>query len=182
MADSDLELLLGVTGSIACYKACEITSRLTRDGVGVNVVLTETAADMISPSIFETLAQREAYEDLFASTGERYPAHIELADRVDAALVAPATANVIGELASGIADDLLTSLLMAIGLRVPVYIAPAMNPNMFENPIVEANRSRLSDLGYRFIDPGEGHTACGDLGTGRLAEVDRICEIIQNER
>ncbi len=181
MSEAEDHVLLGVSGSIACYKSCEITSRLTQDSIAVDVVLTETAAEMISPRVFETLSQRNAYVDLFDASPDRDPVHIDLADQLDMVLVAPATANLLGKIAGGIADDLLSSLLMAVGLRVPVYLAPAMNSNMFENPVVQENRSKLKDLGYQFIEPEDGYMACGDVGTGRLANIEKILRTIRDE-
>ena len=175
---NETDLLLGVTGSVACYKACELTSTLTQDGYAVDVVLTETASDMIAPGTFRALSQRTVYTDLFDEAEERQPVHIDLADRADLAVVAPATANLIGKVANGIADDLLCSLLMAISSRIPVLICPAMNSNMYDNPFVQENISALRDAGYEFVEPDEGYMACGDVGEGRLATVDQILESV----
>ncbi len=173
------ELLLGVSGSVACYKACELTSTLTQEGYAVDVVLTETAADMIAPETFRALSQRNVYTDLFDEAEDRQPIHIDLADRAELALMAPATANLIGQVANGLADDLLGSLLMAISTRIPVLICPAMNSNMYENPFVQQNISSLRDAGYEFVEPDEGRMACGDVGEGRLAPVDQILERVR---
>ncbi len=178
--NDDPEILLGVTGSIACYKACDITSALTQDGVVVRVVMTETAREMISPAMFHTLSQEDVMTDLFDEAGERSPAHIDVADTADLALIAPATANIIGKIASGIADDLLTSIMLAMGTRIPVLIAPAMNSNMYNNPIFQENYEKLEELGYQFIEPEEGYMACGDVGEGRLADTDRIINNVRD--
>lgn len=176
---NETDILLGVSGSIACYKACDLTSNLTQQGHAVHVVLTETAADMVSPETFRTLSQRTVYTSLFDRAEERQPAHIDLADRVDLALVAPATANLIGHVANGLANDLLTSLLMAIGTRVPVLFCPAMNSNMYENPFFRENMAALKDEGYQFVEPDDGYMACGDVGEGRLADVEHILKTVQ---
>ncbi len=170
------DLLLGVTGSVACYKACDLTSSLTQDGYNVHVVLTETAADMVAPELFRSLSQNTVYTDLFDRGKRRQPVHIDLAARVDAGLVAPATANFIGKVANGIADDLLSSIIMAIGTRKPVLIGPAMNSNMYQNPFCRDNLHALRDAGYELVEPDDGYMACGDVGTGRLATVDRLVD------
>lgn len=172
------EIILGVTGSIACYKACEITSQLTQDQIRVHVVLTKTASQFVRPEAFSPLSQEDVFTDLFETDQQKRPAHIDLADRADAFLIAPATANIIGKTANGIADDLLTSLLLANNLRSPVIFAPAMNSNMYNNPLFQQNFDRLQNLGYQFVEPEEGYMACGDLGKGRLANTNLIIDAI----
>ena len=156
-----MNILLGVTGSIAAYKAADITSRLTKLGHNVDVVLTESGSRIITP-----ITPSEVK-------------HISLAKKADVVLIAPATANIIGKIANGIADDFLSTVVMAVANHTPVYIAPAMNTNMYENPIVQDNIKKLKSFGYRFIEPKESLLACGDLGRGALADVDEIVEIIE---
>lgn len=170
-------ILLGVTGSIAAYKAADIANNLTKKGYSVNVIMTKNATEFISPLTMETLSKNPVYNDSFERTSEFDVEHIGLSKKADVVLIAPATANIIGKIASGIADDLLSTIVMAVKDK-PIVICPAMNTNMYENPIVQKNISTLSDLGYIFIDPRESMLACGDLGKGALAETDTIIEFI----
>lgn len=173
--DNSPHLLLGVTGSVACYKACEIASTLTQEGVLVTPVLTDSAARMTSPDLFRTLTREPVFTDLFEHRGtERYPAHIDLAERADLILVAPATANIIGKTANGIGDDLLSTLLLSALDRGHICFAPAMNKHMFQNPALQENIKDLRDWGCSFIEPEEGYQACGDVGRGRLSDVNEI--------
>jgi phosphopantothenoylcysteine decarboxylase/phosphopantothenoylcysteine decarboxylase/phosphopantothenate--cysteine ligase len=170
-------IVLGVTGSIAAYKAADIANRLTKDGHAVNVVMTENAREFIAPLTFSTLTKRPVYTDSFADTPEYDVEHIGLAKGADAVVIAPATANVIGKIACGIADDLLTTVVMAsAGYGKPVVICPAMNTAMYENPIVSSNIAKLAGLGYSFVEPRESVLACGDLGKGALADAGTIIE------
>lgn len=171
-------ILLGVTGSIAAYKAADIANILTKKGFQVDVILTEGGAKFITPLTLQTLTKRKVYTDLFEKTAPSDVRHISLAKRADLCLIAPATANVIGKLANGIADDLLTAVVMALGGGVPVYICPAMNTQMYGNPIVQDNLKRLGRYGYRFVEPKESLLACGDLGKGALADVEEIVETV----
>ncbi len=171
-------ILLGVTGSIAAYKAADIANQLTKRGHAVDVVLTKHAQEFITPLTFQTLTKRRVYTDLFSLEIPNEVEHISLAKLADIALVAPASANLIGKLANGIADDLLTTVLMALD-HAPLYISPAMNTAMYENPIVQANLKRLTDAGIRLIEPRESELACGDLGRGALAEVGAILDVIE---
>jgi len=165
-------IVVGITGSIAAYKACELIRRLTEAGAEVQTVLTEHATAFIGEQTLLTLSNRRVLTDLF-STGERWePEHIAVADWADACLIAPATANIIGKLAAGIADDLLSSLVLA--MRCPVTIAPAMNAAMYENPIVQANIQKLKEHGYNFVEPESGYLACGYEGKGRLAATETL--------
>jgi phosphopantothenoylcysteine decarboxylase/phosphopantothenate--cysteine ligase len=165
------EILVGVTGGIAAYKTAHLVSRLVQKGAGVSVVMTEHATRFVGPLVFQTLTHRPVYTDLFAE-GTYDADHIALADRAEAAVVAPATANAIGKLAGGIADDLLSTTLLA--LRVPVILAPAMNVAMWEHPAVRANVETLRRRGVRFVGPEEGRLACGIEGLGRMAEPETI--------
>jgi phosphopantothenoylcysteine decarboxylase / phosphopantothenate---cysteine ligase len=165
-------ILLGVSGSIAAYKAVDLLRRLMEHGADVRVSMTKHATNFVSRLTFATLSGMPVLIDEFAD-GEQIPiGHIDITDRLDAALIAPATANIIGKIASGIADDALTSALAA--LECPLVIAPAMNSRMYKNPIVQRNIASLKEIGVRFIEPEEGNLACGTIGQGRLAETERI--------
>lgn len=171
-------VLLGVTGSIAAYKAADIANQLTKRGHTVDVVLTKHAQEFITPLTFQTLTKRRVYTNMFSLEIPNEVEHISLAKRADIALVAPASANLIGKLANGIADDLLTTVLLALD-HAPLYLSPAMNTAMYENRIVQANLKRLTDTGVRLIEPRESVLACGDLGRGALAEVGAILDVIE---
>ncbi|WP_169007300.1 bifunctional phosphopantothenoylcysteine decarboxylase/phosphopantothenate--cysteine ligase CoaBC [Faecalispora jeddahensis] len=170
-------VLLGVTGSIAAYKAAEIANILTKQGCEVDVILTKSAQEFITPLTFQTLTKRKVYTKMFDEILVNEVEHISLAKRADVCVVAPATANLIGKLASGIADDMLTTVLTAVR-GTPVILCPAMNTAMYENEIVQENIRRLKKHGTLFIEPKEGLLACGDLGRGALAEVETITETV----
>lgn len=167
-------VVLGVTGGIAAYKAAEITSRLVKLGAQVYAVMTGHACAFIQPLTLETLSGHPVARDLFERPATWEVEHIALAKRADAFLIAPATANVLGKLACGIADDMLTTTVMAT--RAPVLIAPAMNTGMWESEAVRHNLSVLAGRGVEIIEPETGRLACGDEGAGRLAQVDAIVE------
>jgi phosphopantothenoylcysteine decarboxylase/phosphopantothenate--cysteine ligase len=167
-------IVLAVSGSIACYKTAEITRILVKEGATVRVIMTKNAQEFITPLTLQTLSGNPVSTDTFSLTQESEIGHIRLADSAGVLLIAPATANVIGKLASGIADDLLTTVVMAT--TAPVLIAPAMNVHMYDNPILQHNIARLKSLGYRFIEPGAGFLACGYEGQGRLADPADIVE------
>ena len=169
-----MNIVLGVTGSISAYKAADIANRLTKDGHEVNVVLTDGGSRFITPLTLQTLSKRKVHMDFFEEGIPEEVKHINLADNADVVLIAPATANIIGKIASGIADDLLSATVLAVSNR-----APAMNTNMYENVIVQENIDKLRSLGYRFIEPKESMLACGVVGRGALADVDEIVEIIE---
>ncbi|MBI3303347.1 MAG: bifunctional phosphopantothenoylcysteine decarboxylase/phosphopantothenate--cysteine ligase CoaBC [Deltaproteobacteria bacterium] len=171
-------VVLAVSGSIACYKAAELTRILINEGARVRVIMTKNAQEFITPLTFQTLSGNLVATDTFSLTQESEIGHIRLADSADVLLIAPATANIIGKLANGIADDLLTTVLMAT--TAPVLIAPAMNVHMYNNPILQQNMARLKSLGYHFIEPGEGSLACGYEGKGRLADPTDIVEAVKN--
>lgn len=173
-----MNILLGVTGSISAYKAADITSRLTKLGHNVDIILTESGSKIITPLTLQTLSKNKVYMDMFEEITPSEVKHISLAKKADLVLIAPATANIIGKIAYGIADDFLSTVVMAVPQETPVYIAPAMNTNMYENPIVQDNIEKLKKYGYKFIEPKESLLACGDLGKGALADVDRIVETI----
>lgn len=165
-------VVLGVAGSIASYKACDIAGLLRKRGYTVIPVMTKEAQEFITPLTLETIACHKVYIDMFRLPDEWDPAHISLADRAGLILIAPATANIIGKLASGVCDDLLTCVVYAA--KAPILIAPAMNENMYTHPVVQENIKRLKKLGYRFIGPIKGHLACGREGLGHLAGVEEI--------
>ena len=174
MALAGRTIVVGVSGGIAAYKACELVRLLGQAGATVRVVMTGNAQHFVTALTLQTLSGRPVATDTFSLTQESEIGHIRLADEADAVLLAPATANVIGKLAAGIADDLLTTVLMAT--RSPVVIAPAMNVHMYEHPILQANITRLRSAGYRFVEPQEGYLACGYEGRGRLADPSDIIE------
>jgi phosphopantothenoylcysteine decarboxylase/phosphopantothenate--cysteine ligase len=170
----DKQVILGVTGGIAAYKAVELLRLLTKAGADVHVIMTRSAQEFIAPLTFQTLSANPVHTELFNLIAEREIGHIALADRADLCVVAPATANVIGKIAAGIADDMLTTTIMAT--KAPVLIAPAMNVNMFTNPIYRDNEDKLRHYGYLFVPPETGTLACGWEGEGKLAAPESIFE------
>jgi len=165
-------IILGVTASIAIYKACEIISKLRKEGFSVTVVETREAEELIKPIVFQALSGNRVYRGLFDDPESWEIEHISLAEKTDLILIAPATANIIAKIAAGICDDLLTCIVSAA--KAPVLICPAMNENMFKNKITQGNIKKLKDLDYRFVEPRRGRLACGKVGVGCLAEVDTI--------
>ncbi|MGZ8920415.1 MAG: flavoprotein, partial [Limisphaerales bacterium] len=157
-------IVLGVTGSIAAYKAAEITSRLTKEGANVNVVMTADAQKFITALPFKTLSRNPVETDLYGESEGWKPTHIKLADEADLLLIAPATANVLAKMAHGLADDPLTCIALALNPKTPVLIAPAMNANMLAHEAVQRNLQMLASRGVTFVDPGEGYLACGWVG------------------
>lgn len=170
-------VILGVTGSIAAYKAADLTSRLTEAGACVYPVLTENAARFIQPLTLQTLARNPAASDLWAEESGWQPGHIELADRADLLLVAPATANCLALFAHGLAPDLLSSIHLAT--EAPVMLAPAMNGKMWAHRATRANRQLLAERGYQFIEPQTGMLACGYEGCGKMADVSVIVDAVK---
>jgi phosphopantothenoylcysteine decarboxylase/phosphopantothenate--cysteine ligase len=170
-------VVLGVTGGIACYKAVELVRLLVKNGFKVRVIMTRGAMEFVTPLTFQTLSGNPVATETFSLTQESEIGHINLADSADLFVIAPATANVIGKLASGIADDLLTTVLMAT--QAPVLLAPAMNIHMYENVIVQENLRKLRRVGYRIMDPAEGYLACGYEGKGRLPDPEKISDEIE---
>ena len=170
-------IVLGVTGGIACYKAVELARLLVRSGFKVQVIMTRGAMEFVTPLTFQTLSGRPVASETFNLTQESEIGHINLADDADLFAIAPATANVIGKIAGGIADDLLTTVLMAT--RAPVLIAPAMNIHMYENPLLQENLRKLRRVGYHVMEPAEGYLACGYEGRGRLPDPEKIVEEIE---
>ena len=166
------EVVIGVTGGIAAYKACAVVSALVARKCGVSVVMTEAATRLVGPPTFAALTGRKVHTDLFTDPGSWEMNHIALADRADVMLIAPATANMIGKIACGIADDLLSTT--AITADCPLLIAPAMNTRMWNNPAVAANVRTLIERGVELIGPAVGRLACGTEGAGRMSEPDDI--------
>lgn len=167
-------VLLGVSGSISAYKAADITSRLGKLGYSVEVIMTVNSTKFITPLTLQALSKKPVHTEVMEELYPEQINHIELAKRADLFLVAPASANIIGKLANGIADDMLSTVAMALKEEVPKLIAPAMNTYMYQNPIMQKNLNTLKDVGYQEIEPREALLACGDFGRGALADVDEI--------
>ena len=170
-------IVLGVTGGIAAYKAAELVRELVRAGAKVHVVMTQSAQAFVTPLTFQTLSGNPVITELFSLIEESEIGHIALADKAEVLVIAPATANMIGKIAGGIADDMLTTIVMAT--KAPVLLAPAMNVHMWENSGCQENIQKLRSRGFHFIDPESGELACGYEGKGRLAEVSAIVEEIR---
>ncbi len=166
------KIILGVTGSIAAYKAAALCSRLCRLGAEVRVIMTQAAQEFIGAHTFQSLSHNQVVTELFIREEEYKPRHVALARWTDLLVVAPATLNIIGKLASGIADDVLSCTTFACDC--PVVIAPAMNNKMYAHPVCQANIKALKELGYHFVGPVEGRLADGTVGMGRLADIDDI--------
>ena len=172
-------ILIGVTGGIAAYKSAGIVSLLKKKGYNVKVVMTENATKIIGPLTLETLSRNRIYVDMWDSNPHYEVEHISLADWADVVLIAPATYNIIGKVANGIADDMLTTVISAVSVRKPVFFALAMNVNMYENPILKENIDKLKSFGYRFIDAKEGLLACNYSAKGRMSEPEDIVDEIE---
>ncbi len=166
------QVLLCVTGGIAAYKAVALTSKLTQMNVDVKVMMTENAAKFVTPLTFQAISRNPVYLDTFAEIDPEKIAHIDLAEWADCIIIAPATANIIGKLANGIADDMISTTLLAT--TKPVFLAPSMNVHMYSHPAVQKNMEVLQQRGYHFIEPNEGYLACGYVGKGRMAEPEEI--------
>jgi phosphopantothenoylcysteine decarboxylase/phosphopantothenoylcysteine decarboxylase/phosphopantothenate--cysteine ligase len=175
--------VLGITGSIAAYKAADIAGGLVKAGCDVHVIMTRAATEFITPLTFQTLTRNKVYVNQFEEFAQNDVRHISLAQRADCFVIAPATANIIGKIAGGIADDMLSTVVMAVPVRrTPVIICPAMNTAMYENAVTQRNIAQLRGYGYRFIEPKESRLACGDTGKGALADagviVGEILEVL----
>ncbi|MBO3444176.1 bifunctional phosphopantothenoylcysteine decarboxylase/phosphopantothenate--cysteine ligase CoaBC [Clostridium sp. CCUG 7971] len=177
-------VVIGVSGGIAVYKALDVVSRLKKLGANVRVIMTKSATEFVTPLSFQSLSQNYVVYDMFEEPKTWDVEHISLAKSADVFLIAPATANVIGKMANGIADDMLTTTVMAT--KGKILIAPAMNTNMYENPIVQRNISILKELGYEFVEPESGRLACGDVGKGKLATpediVNQVVKLLTKEK
>lgn len=174
-----MNIVLGVTGSISAYKAADIANQLNKDGHDVHVILTEGGSRFITPLTLQTLSKNHVFTDAFEENDPSVVTHIDLAEKADVLLIAPATGNIIGKIASGIADDLLSAVAMAAANQTYVFIAPAMNTHMYENPIVQDNIEKLRGMGFQIIEPREAMLACGTNGRGALAEVSEIVRIVE---
>jgi phosphopantothenoylcysteine decarboxylase / phosphopantothenate---cysteine ligase len=172
----DKTIVLGVTGSIAAYKAADIASKLIQAGADVEVVMTDSAQKFITPLTFRSLTNRQPVTSMWEPAGELSVTHVSLARKADVFLIAPATANTIAKLACGLADDILCCTIIAT--RAPVIIAPAMNSDMYDNPATQANILTLQSRGFIFVGPESGYLACGTEGRGRLAAVDQILAVV----
>lgn len=178
ISNSKKTVVMGVTGGIAAYKALDIVSKLIKNNIEVHVIMTDSAVKFVTPLSFQSLSQNMVSVDMFSEPRAWEIQHISLAKKADIMLIAPATANIIGKIANGIADDMLSTTVMATNAEV--FIAPAMNTNMYKNTIVQNNITKLKNLGYKFINPASGRLACGDTGEGKLADTDEITSIILN--
>ncbi|NQT46212.1 MAG: hypothetical protein HQ593_01875 [Candidatus Omnitrophica bacterium] len=165
-------ILIGITGSIAAYRACEIIASLRKAGYCLQALMTKEASHFVTPLTLQTLTENEVVQDMFQPPAEWDPLHTSLADKADLILIAPATANIIGKLASGIVDDIITCTVFAT--KAPVLLAPAMNDNMYKNKITQANIRKLKEAGYKFVGPIKGHLACGRAGEGHIADTAAI--------
>jgi len=174
---SEKRIAVGITGSIAVYKACEIVRSLRTEGAEVRVIMTENAAKFVTPLTFQTLSQNDVLIDMFDCAGEWVPEHIAIADWAQALVVAPATANIIGKAVTGIADDLLSSTILSV--VCPIIFAPAMNFRMYEKEVVQNNVKLLMKRGCRFIGPEKGFLADGHEGRGRMSEPGKIIVLLK---
>lgn len=174
----DKKIVLGVTGGIAAYKVVEVASKLRQAGAEVHVIMTEEATKFVTPLTFREITGQPVVSDMWAEVTQWNVAHVALATLADMVLIAPATANIIAKAAAGIADDMLSTTLLAT--KAPVLFAPAMNTNMYENPVTQRNIETLKGLGYKFIEPDSGHLACGVTGVGRLPEPTAIVAAVDD--
>lgn len=169
-------ILLCVSGGIAVYKAVALVSKLTQAGANVKVIMTASARKFVTPLSFQALSKNDVFFDTFDEMDSSVIAHIDLADWADLVIVAPATANMIGKMANGIADDMVSTTYLAT--TAPVWIAPAMNVHMYDHPAVKRNIAQLAEDGCSFIEPSEGLLACGYIGKGRLEEPEKITALV----
>jgi phosphopantothenoylcysteine decarboxylase/phosphopantothenate--cysteine ligase len=176
------EVLLCLTGGIACYKSAGLASRLTQTGAVVHVAMTEAAGQFITPLTFQALTRQPVHTSLWQAAWTARPDHIALTERADLMVIAPASANIIAKIANGLGDDLVSTLALSAWEACPVLLAPAMNSRMWHNPATRANMKILHDREFQVVAPGSGNLACGDRGEGRMAEpaelFDRIVELL----
>lgn len=172
-------VVLGVSGSISAYKAADITNELMKQQIQVEVIMTAHSQSFITPLTLQSLSKRPVHTDVMAEIDPNRIQHIDLAKKTDLFLVAPASANIIGKLANGIADDMLSTFALAVH-GIPMLIAPAMNTYMYTNPIVQDNLKKLTNYGYHIIEPRESLLACGDFGVGALATVNDIVQQVKD--
>ena len=171
-----MNIVIGMCGGIACYKICSLIRELKKLNFEVDVIMTKNATNFITPLTIKSLSNNPVVVDMFHETDNFDIEHISLAQKADIILIAPATANMIGKIANGIADDMLSTVVMAT--KAKVIIAPAMNNNMYTNPIVEQNIKKLKEFGYLFIDPQVGELACGTTAIGKLADTKTIVDYV----
>ena len=164
------EVLLCVTGGIACYKSAELTSRLTQAGAGVTVAMTESARHFVAPLTFQALSGRRVFTSMWQAEADYRPGHLSLTEDADLMIIAPATANILAKMACGIADELVSTLALSAHGTCDILLAPAMNTRMWEAPATQANLATLTERGVHIVGPTEGHLACGEVGKGRMAE------------
>ncbi len=169
--------IVGVTGSIAAYKACDLIRRLQKLHISVDVVMSKEAGEFITPLTLQTLTEGKVYYDMFKAPVDYDTEHVALAKKAGAVVIAPATANIIGKIAHGIYDDFLTCVVAAS--KAPIIVAPAMNVGMYKNVVVQDNIRKLKRLGVRFVGPRRGQLACGDVGMGCLEEIETIVRSVQ---
>ena len=174
---NNLNIVVGITGGIAAYKACGIVSFLKGQGANVDVIMTKNACEFITPLTLETLSGNKVVTDMFERPDYIDVKHISLARKADLFLIVPATANIIGKVVNGIADDMLSATIMAT--KAPVIFAPAMNNGMYENPIVQHNLEKLKNYGYKIIEPATGHLACGYEAKGKLPKNEEIIDYVK---
>lgn len=174
----DVKVVLGVSGAVAAYKAVDLASKLTGSGARVKTIMTENACRLVGPKSFEAVTNSAVFTGLWATSEEYKAAHISLFDWVDIVVVAPATANIIGKIANGICDDLLSTTVCVCAAK-PILLAPAMNSNMWLNPAVQRNVGVLKEMGFELTGPEEGRLACGAEGIGRMSEPKDIMEAIE---
>lgn len=172
------EILIGVTGGIAAYKTADLTSKLVQAGASVTVAMTEAAKKFVGPTTFEALTNRPVYQNLFEPVEHPQGEHIGLARRADLYLIAPATADFLGKAAHGLANDLVSTLVLTV--TCPVFVAPAMNTEMWSKPSVQRNIRQLKEDGLKFVEPGSGWLSCGQVGAGRMAEPAEILERLRS--
>ena len=172
-------ILLGVTGGIAAYKTANLASMLVKQHADVHVIMTKNAQQIISPVVFEALTGNKVVDDVFCRDSGYQVAHIAMAQEADVVMIAPASANIIAKLANGIADDMLSTTMLAV--TAPVYLVPAMNTHMLEHPATQANLARLKTYGYHMVEPASGFLACGDTGRGKMPEADELIEYLLYE-
>lgn len=177
METNPKNIVVGVCGGIAAYKSCELVRLFVKDGFAVQVIMTKAATEFVGPLTFQALTGKPVFTDLFSLTQESEIGHIQLADRADLLVIAPATADILAKAAHGFAEDILTTTLLAT--KAPIVFCPSMNVNMYENPVTQRNLKTLRELGNHFVDPEVGELACGWQGNGRLAEPLSILQRIK---
>lgn len=172
-------ILLGVSGSISAYKAADLTNELTKHGFEVDVLMTKNSQAFITPLTLQSLSKRTVHTDVMQEAAPEKINHIELAREADLLIIAPATANIIGKLANGLADDLLTTVVLAVQSQIPKLIAPAMNTNMYQHLLTQRNLQLLKEVGYQEVHPREALLACGDYGPGALATIETLVAAVE---